>query len=130
MTATINHQNCEGLKISHRKEKHFTRQVAAIAILPDKVVEAVTLRNYSTDARSYACLWCHGNNIWINGSGTAGGYGYHRRSAASAAAIAAAGIELSEDVSGRGDTLVSEAVAAIAQALYPDARVHLVEAYA
>ena len=46
----------------------------------------------------YACIW-HNNG---SGSGYAGGYGYHKASAAAQAAITSSGIDLSEDIDGRG----------------------------
>jgi hypothetical protein len=119
--------------ISHRKENHFYKQITAIAIHPDgRAYDAVILRLYATDAKSYACIWTHSNcawnnaqDFWRNGSGTAGGYGYHRGSAAAAEAIYNAGIELSEDINGRGDQAIEEAVHAIARAIWEDSNIKI-----
>lgn len=125
--------------INHRKENHFTHQITAVAINKDgRAYDAVTLRIYSTDARSYACIWtasnCSWNNardLWRNGSGSAGGYGYHRASAATAEAIYNAGIELSEDINGRGTCAMREAVEAIARAMWNDSvNIYITEAHA
>ena len=114
--------------ISHRKENHFYKQFTAIAInKAGQAYEAVTLRLYGTDSKTYACVWTSSNcswagysDLWRNGSGTAGGYGYHRASAAAQEAIYNAGIELDEDINGRGDQAIEEAVFAIARAMWDD----------
>lgn len=126
--------------INHRKENHFYKQITAIAISEDRrAYDAVILRLYATDSRHYACLWTKSNcswdkaqDLWRNGSGSAGGYGYHRASAAAEEAIENAGIELSETIGGRGDNAMREAVEAIARAIWPDASVeiYVTEAYA
>ena len=112
--------------ISDRKENHFHYQYSAVCFNGKNAYEAVTLRIYSTDARSYCCLWVRGNcswegcggDYWRNGSGHAGGYGYHRASAAAAKAIENAGIDLDEEISGRGWTAIENAVEAIARAMW------------
>lgn len=42
----------------------------------------------------YASIWVHGDGVYTAGSGKAGGYGYHKESAAIGSAISDAGIEL------------------------------------
>ena len=42
----------------------------------------------------YASVWIMGNNYYIAGTGVAGGYGYHKASAAIASALSSAGIKL------------------------------------
>jgi hypothetical protein len=121
------------VKASHRKENSFYKQYTAVVFNRETggAFDSVTLRLYATDARHYACIWVHTNCAWImdgetvaayyaSGSGYAGGWGYHRASAAAAEAISAAGIELSEDIDGRGDEAICAAVMAIATAIYPD----------
>lgn len=121
------------IKISHRKEKHFYKQVSAVVFNHETktAYECVTLRIYATDNRHYACIWTHTNCAWIkddettrsldaNGSGCAGGWGYHRASAAACEAVCNAGFDLSEDISGRGDAAIEEAVKAIARSIYAD----------
>jgi hypothetical protein len=126
--------------ISHRKENHFYKQITAIAINNDgRAYDAVILRLYGTDARTYACLWTksncswdHASDLWRKGSGTAGGYGYHRASAAAQEAINNAGIDLDEDINGRGDYAMEEAVFAIARAMWDEeqVKIHVTTAYA
>lgn len=110
-----------GMIVNHRKEKGFIGSVHGIAVVDGKAMSACELRLYATPSRIYACFWVHSGNAYGNGSGFAGGYGYCKKSAAVAAAIRAAGIELSEDVSGRGMGAVKEAIKAITAAIYPAA---------
>lgn len=75
----------------------------------------------------YCSIWANGhiNNerVWINGHGKAGGYGYHKASAAMQNAITAAGFTLTDDngdsmsISGRGDEAMRDAALAIAAVL-------------
>lgn len=124
--------------ITHRKEKYFYKQFTAVAINGRRIYDAVTLRLYSTDSRAYCCIWINGNcawgggDYWRVGSGTAGGYGYHRASAAAQEAIFNAGIDLSEDINGRGDQAIREAVEAIARAMWddPGILIYMTEAHA
>lgn len=113
--------------VNHRKENHFVKQYTAVVFNGKAAYDAVTLRIYATDAKSYCCLWVHDNCSWIKScrdsyyraaSGSAGGYGYHRASAAAQEAINNAGITLSEDINGRGDTAIEDAVYAIASAMW------------
>lgn len=126
MIATISTERTQEMNWNHRKENKFTQQITGVAIVPGvngipQVKEAVILRYYTTDSRTYACAWLHGSGDWLNGSGYAGGYGWHRRSGAAQAAFNAAGVTLSEDIGGRGDNVVDEAVQAITRALWPSA---------
>ena len=60
----------------------------------------IDLRLYSTNSTAYACVW-FGNGEIANGSGKAGGWGYHRPSAAVWEAFLSAGVRIS-DLSGTG----------------------------
>ena len=84
--------------------------------------EIIDLRLYmsrSGDGASpiYGSIWINGNNQHTSGSGTAGGYGYHKGSAAAGDAISSAGIVLDKDINGRGDSAIKEALTAIARAM-------------
>ena len=75
----------------------------------------------------YCSIWANGhiNNerVWLSGHGKAGGYGYHKASAAMQNAITAAGFTLTDDngdsmpIYGRGEWAMREAAIAIAAAL-------------
>lgn len=79
----------------------------------------IELRIYyprKSDGRVRAALWVRAGGKYFAGAGSAGGYGYNKPSAAAGAAISAAGIELSQDIEGRGEETVFEALRAIARA--------------
>ena len=108
----------DGQVAKHRKENHFYKEVA---ILDKKTGRAVvTARFYATKAMHYICLWTSFESrydwpAYCNGGGRAGGYGYHRASAALDEAITNAGFNISESISGRGDVAMEEALIAIAK---------------
>ena len=111
-----------------RKDNGLLYEFSVIAAMSDYRIEnPVVCRIYGTSShkRIYACLWTYdrrnGNYVSRSGSGWAGGYGYHRPSAAVAEAIHHAGIDLDEDIGGRGDSAIKEACLAIAREVCPDA---------
>jgi len=64
------------------------------------------------------------------GRAMAGGYGYHKASAALGSAIADAGVTLSQRINGVGDSAMEEAVMAVAKALSGKRRLILHRAHA
>ena len=94
--------------------------------------EVITVRCYMGRSASasvvYAVLWvCCADGHWTSGSGHAGGYGYHKESAAIADAVKSAGIELKDldrtdrkdrwfDFGGTGTSYYSQVFEAIARA--------------
>jgi hypothetical protein len=78
--------------------------------------EPITLRLYGTGAKHFACLWInHASAFNTSGSGSAGGYGYHRQSSAAEEAITNAGFKLSKPIGGVGNEAIKEALCAIAE---------------
>lgn len=77
--------------------------------------------SYKADGAApvYASIWIKNprQNLYIAGSGRATGYGYHKGSAALASALESAGVTLDEDIDGRGDTAIKDALKAIAEAM-------------
>lgn len=104
----------------HRLEsKCFFRsmQVIDLDYLPDKngaIHAPIDARFYGTGKTNSAALWIHREGIHASGSGIAGGYGYHRPSAALQKAIENAGFTLSEEIAGVGESAMREALLAIA----------------
>ena len=118
---------------SHRKENHFQEEFCIIAQVAGKFHTPVTLRTYGTKSMNYACLWINDDlhHIYCNGSGSAGGYGYHRTSAAAHYAINQAGIKLNQPIDGRGESAIKEALTAIAIKLgYRKNQIYLHSAHA
>ncbi len=109
--------------ISHRKEgKCFFNSISVISLAKKpwsdgRIDPVISLRLYGTGNKNFACLWVNAEPIHVNGSGSAGGYGYHRPSAAAAEAIANAGFKLDQDISGVGESAMQEALLAIAKAV-------------
>ena len=88
-----------------------------------RVVAVVTMRLYASRSAAviHARTWIYpSEGASRRGHGSAGGGGYCRRSAAGAYALAKAGVDLSEDVGGRGEGVLREALLATAAAARPD----------
>ena len=137
MKATYNATTKTKYTTSHRKEdKCFfsSMQVIDLDAQPwtDGRIGAVTeARLYGTGNQNTCCLWINQkgslhameltpiikDGIHTQGSGKAGGYGYHRPSAALGEAIRNAGFMLDEDINGRGESVMKEALLAIAAAI-------------
>jgi hypothetical protein len=119
--ATIHAASPNKFSTSHRKEgKCFFNSVSVISLAGKpwgcgRLDPEITLRLYGTGNKNFACLWISGQDR--RGSGSAGGYGYHRPSAAAQEAINNAGISLSLPIDGRGEEAIREALLAIARAL-------------
>lgn len=77
----------------------------------------ISLRLYGTGAKNYACLWVSLPAGHRSGSGSAGGYGYHRPSQAAEEAIRNAGFKLDTAIGGVGEEAMREALLAIAEAI-------------
>ena len=123
MIATIKNPNTQNTTEQARKARDnqaLIEEYAVLAPRDDGIALIVTCRLYMSLARDAsritAIVWAGG----AHGSGTASGYGYHKQSAAVSAAIASAGFEIDQDIAGRGDSAISEALCAVAVAVYPD----------
>lgn len=126
MIATLTNKTRKGMNPNHRKEQHYCESYLGLAIVASdagqpEIKEVTELRIYQTNATAYACIWVYSPTFYTRGSGQASGYGYHRASTAAEYAIQAAGIDLSEPISGRGDSAIVEAIGAITEAACPDA---------
>lgn len=107
-----------------------------VGTIDGKLRSVVTARCYmgrsSSASTVYASLWVHGKDVYTSGKGNAGGWGYHKQSAAIDSAIRSAGIELygspygserdkanaknQTSISGVGSTAIDDALLAIAKA--------------
>lgn len=111
---------------SHRKEgKCFFSSMQVVSLSgkphPDGCLDSrIECRLYGTGNLNTCCLWVRGvgqNGECTQGSGQAGGYGYHRPSEAMSRAIENAGFKLSKDIGGVGESAMREALLAIARCL-------------
>ena len=121
--ATFNQSVKTKFTSSHRKEGKYYFESYSI-LIPSKYNKnnanaIIELRIYRTGNSNTACLWINDSltGFHTSGSGLAGGYGYHRPSAAAQIAINNAGIELSLPIDGRGDSAIEGALKAIAKML-------------
>ena len=130
MKATYNAEAKTKFTASHRKEKkcYFSSmQIIDLAAKPyadSRASAVVEARFYGTGCKNFSALWVHlpsskkyPDGLHTSGTGSAGGYGYHRPSAALAEAVRNAGFTLSECISGRGESSKREALLAIAAAI-------------
>ena len=112
-----------------RVAAHLSRGYKAITITENgKMFELVYVRIGATDSTCYACVWIHGADKWAYGGGKAGGYGYHKASAALAEAFVKAGVKFDESFSGCGNEAMKEAVKAVAEYI-ANSPVYVVEFY-
>lgn len=106
-------------------DKELIRAFSVIAKDPrtGEPCELIAARYWMSRSRSASRVYC---TIWVHakpyccGHGWAGGYGYDRKSAALQAAINNAGIELSENIAGVGESAERDALKAIARAAGAD----------
>lgn len=122
----------EGFEQSYRKENGFYRQLSALD--PRDGSAIVTARFYwpGRDGAStcYCCVWIHGDTLHGSGSGKAGGYGYHKESAALLDALNAAGAYVDTNIGGRGDGAMRDALISLACKVTGKRRVLFHEAHA
>ena len=114
-------------------KKETIKQMVLITHKAGEFKELITVRWYmsrSGDGASpvYCSLWIHCSPYYVSGRGKAGGYGYHKASAAFQEACDSAGIELSQPVDGRGNDMVREAILVIGEALgFEQSEMHICE---
>ena len=118
MKATIGSRVSNAINMSGDKEMIDT--LNPVVVKSGKPVNPIIVRWYMGRSRSaskvYCSIWVHGT-VHTSGHGSAGGYGYHKKSAAFAQAAESANIKLSQDVGGRGDGAVRDACSAILKAM-------------
>lgn len=117
------------MTIRDREEKHICRGYKAICIDGGKIHELVDLRIGATDGAAYACVWVKIPDHWACGSVKAGGYGYHRESAAAGEAFSRAGMEFDEGINGCGNGAIRDAVQAAGEHVSNGLPVYVVDFY-
>ena len=122
-TATFS-ENFKGIsrkKFDVISTKTYVGQYTTLLVSPDVIKEVCTLKLYcdKNGSNVHALFWLY---RWDNGArnqyvgyGKAGGWGYHKASAAAAYSFESAGINLSEALDGRGDGAIRDALLAIAK---------------
>lgn len=99
-------------------EKEMVQTYNLVAYKKGELREVITVCCWMGRSKSastvYATIWVRGPDYWTSGHGQAGGYGYHKISAAVGDAIRSAGIELDQSISGVGERAITLAMEAIA----------------
>ena len=132
MIAKFTKTECQNARNMGDK-KETIKTMVLITCKAGKFLEPVTVRWYMSRSGAgarpvYCSLWVHCSPYHVSGRGKAGGYGYHKASAAFQEACNSAGVELSQPVDGCGDGLAREALFAIGQALgFDRAEMHICE---
>jgi hypothetical protein len=111
---------------NYHGERELHEAYSVVAVIKGELKEVVTARIYVGRSRQservYASIWVHGPRFATAGNGWAGGWGYHKVSAALQEAISSAGIVLQNDegkrtaIDGCGDSAMRNALEAIARA--------------
>ena len=122
-----------------REEKHFYTGYKVVFISEGEMVELVDARLGATDSCHYASVWldcfysnesfaCENGRAY--GAGKAGGYGYHRASAALESALRRAGMRFSVGCSCMGESAMRDCLMCAGEYLKPEgAKIYLVECY-
>lgn len=128
MKATFTTRNCK-FTSSHRKEKSGLHSVF-IAVTPAGKTPVELRIYYPGQSNCYACLWTRDGTPEHSrhGSGVAGGYGYHKPSAAAQEAITNAGIDLDTPIDGVGTEAIKTAITAICAAMNIET-IHIIHTY-
>tara|TARA_Y100000034_G_scaffold2112_1_gene2628 strand:- start:378 stop:782 length:405 start_codon:yes stop_codon:yes gene_type:complete len=112
-------------------DKETTSSINVLVVRQGKIVELMTIRWYMGRSRSasqmYCTVWVHHGGDDRSGSGTAGGYGYDKRSAAFADALEDANIEYSGSRSLAGMSAVRATCDAIVRKLGYRSKPYFVE---
>ena len=119
----------DGLKSSHRKEKHFSRAFKYINAKDGKTV--VDLRLYWTGNTSYCCVWYNDKQKGWDGNGShhTTGYGFHMDSDCAYNALAAAGVKYDVRWAAAGDEAMRIAITILGEKLNNNRKGFLIESY-
>ena len=104
--------------VNYKGQKELVKSYNVITDTLQEIIMARCYMGRSASASTvYASVWIYSGGTHTSGKGKAGGYGYHKESAAIAEAIESAGITLDANISGVGDCAIRDALTAIANAL-------------
>ena len=131
MKAIFKQEKHQDNAVNRSREKELTNRIVVVDDAGSKrrIVDCRFYMGRSSQASVVYCsIWLSGSIdsglVWMSGSGQAGGWGYHKASAAMQRAITAAGFTLTEDdgktpspIDGRGDDAMRDAAIALAAAL-------------
>jgi len=110
MNITVN-QLKDGLQVSHRKENKFWKSSILVAYSKKQFSEPITVRWYFAGSTAYCCIWGNIKGQHFSGSGSAGGYGYEKSSAALSSALQSAGFNVNGLSASGGNNTAMEILA-------------------
>ncbi len=125
-TMKVTFKSQESNAINYGGKKELTESLKTVAYKDGRFYIVVDARFYSGRSAGastvYCAIWVHGDHFYTSGRGNAGGYGYHKTSAALSDACKSAGIEIEKNgkywyFHGCGDRAMREAVSVITEAL-------------
>lgn len=97
MKAFLTTKDCSNAT-NYAGSKEIVSTLNVVGLKKGAMQEIVTVRWYMARSASasvmYCSVWVHSEECYISGSGKAGGYGYHKESAAFEEALTSAGVEL------------------------------------
>lgn len=98
MKAKIFESKAKNNAVNMSGARETVERLRAVIVHKGQVTELVDARLYMGRSRQastvYCSVWIYGAGLYLSGRGTAGGYGYHKTSAALDSALAATGVEL------------------------------------
>lgn len=119
---TAHAENISNQALNARDKQALIHQYTVLGIIDGEIRSLAEARIYMGMSRSAermtAILWVYGKN-YACGSGWAGGYGYHKASAAVDRAIGAAGFDLDWNIAGGGEIHLRDGLKAVAVAAWP-----------
>lgn len=99
--------------------------------LPELIDCRLYMGRSSSSSIVYCVIWIRIGGVWITCKGQAGGYGYHKGSAAVGDALHNAGFRFDEGISGVGNQAIKDALIAVCEYFgYNTERLYIVESYA
>jgi len=110
-------KNLQSRNIGTKRDKIADKFYKELAVIHSEHGAVARFRFYCTGQTIHCIAWVGSRDLYGNGYGKAGGYGYDKASAAMADAIDHAGIKLSKSIAGVGDTAMREAAIAIGKML-------------
>lgn len=122
VTNEIKGTNSNNIKPSQRREQNPGYSITVVTKKDEREVITIDVtepKRYRTGMEAVmSCVWINDRktSTYIAGSGSAGGCGYHKPSAAISEAVRNAGIQM-KDFGGCGDSTVTVAIQAIMRSL-------------
>lgn len=109
-------------------EKELVHAISVVGAVKGETSELITARFWMGRSRNASRVYC---SVWLRdgeggaGHGTASGYGYDKKSAALSEALESAGITLSKDISGVGESAMRDALVAVVIAMGAEPQVYV-----